>query len=337
MDAVKETNVMRWENRMDRSANVSALCLFLWDYVLTFPQEVQYFWGSRWSLVKCLFFLNRYFTLVLVGVTVFFDLYPDPDTETCLIWAKFEVFSALFCAFIVEVIMQVRLHALYGHSKGLCVYDLTLYQSGADKRLIFVVSVLCVGELMSMASLSLARFPTAFAGLAQVPNAPWTLPFCNNVIPNHFYPYWIAFMIFDTIVLLLVVRKAFHHYHTLPDKSWSSTGLVTVLVRDSVLYFLCNVVVFLGTTLLWRFGPQGLATVANSWSLVVPSTSAGRLLLSMRSSYRASSDRISTTGLSGLGSLHIVCHDSKDANQMGDSYFDSGWFLFASGPRIAHY
>ncbi|KAJ6495367.1 hypothetical protein C8R45DRAFT_986986 [Mycena sanguinolenta] len=190
--------------------------------------------------------------------------------------------------------MQIRLHAMYGH----------------NKQLIFVVSLLCIGELMSMASLSLIRFPTSFSGLAQVPDTTWTLPFCNNVIPDHFYPYWIAFMIFDTIVFLLVVRKAYMHYQTLPDKSWMNATLMTILVRDSVFYFLCNVVVFLGTTLLWRYGPQSLATIANSWSLVVPSTSAGRLLLNMRNAHKPSSDHISTTGLTGLGSLHIVCPES---------------------------
>ncbi|KAJ7214738.1 hypothetical protein B0H12DRAFT_1155134 [Mycena haematopus] len=293
---LQATNILRWENRLDRSANVSALCLFMWDYFLTFPQEVQYFWGSRWSFVKFLFFLNRYFTMVLVAFTVFFDLYSTPDAETCLVWAKFQVFAALFCAFIVEVIMQIRLHAMYGH----------------NKRLIFVVSLLCIGELMSMVSLSLIKFPTSSSGLAQVPNSPnpWTLPFCNNVIPDHFYPYWIAFMIFDMIVFLLVLRKAYIHYQTLPDKSWSNATLMAILVRDSVFYFLCNIVVFLGTTLLWRYGPQGLATVANSWSLVVPSTSAGRLLLNMRHAHKPSLDHISTAGLSGLGSLHIVCPES---------------------------
>ncbi|KAJ7728953.1 hypothetical protein DFH07DRAFT_219607 [Mycena maculata] len=80
--AMDSVNTMRWENRMDRCANVSALCLFAWDYILTFPQEVQYFWGSRWSLVKLLFFANRYFTFVLVVFSVFFDLYPTPDTDT---------------------------------------------------------------------------------------------------------------------------------------------------------------------------------------------------------------------------------------------------------------
>ncbi|KAJ7126189.1 hypothetical protein C8R44DRAFT_121753 [Mycena epipterygia] len=130
-------------------------------------------------------------------------------------------------------------------------------------------------------------------------------------------------MLFDLIILLLVCRKAYIHYQTLPDKSWSNATLMAVLTRDSVLYFLCNVIVFMSTTLLWRYGSQGLATVANSWSLVVPSTSAGRLLLNMRIAHRPASDRISTAGLSGLGSLHLICPDSEDAGRPEESCFDS--------------
>ncbi|KAJ6595598.1 hypothetical protein DFH09DRAFT_143501 [Mycena vulgaris] len=129
-------------------------------------------------------------------------------------------------------------------------------------------------------------------------------------------------MIFDMIILLLVARKAYVHYQTLPGKSWSHARLMAVLMRDSVIYFLCNVIVFLATTLLWRYGPQGLATVANSWSLVVPSTSASRLLLNMRIAYRPASDRISTAGLSGLGSLHIICPASEDAGQGAEGSFN---------------
>jgi hypothetical protein len=48
-------------------------------------------------------------------------------------------------------------------------------------------------------------------------------------------------MIFDMIVLFLVVRKAYIHYQTLPDRSWSNATLMAVLVRDSVFYFLWSV------------------------------------------------------------------------------------------------
>ncbi|KAJ7634944.1 hypothetical protein FB45DRAFT_478201 [Roridomyces roridus] len=140
------------------------------------------------------------------------------------------------------------------------------------------------------------------------------------MIPDHFYPYWISFMIFDTIILLLVGHKAYIHYQTLPDRSWSNSSLMAVLVRDSFMYFLCNVTVFLFTTLLWRFGPQELATVANSWSLVVPSASAGRLLLNMRQAYKPASDHVTTAGLSGLGSLHLVCPPSTDEDEDGSSF-----------------
>ncbi|KAF7316257.1 hypothetical protein MIND_00144300 [Mycena indigotica] len=208
-------------------------------------------------------------------------------------WAKFDIFTTLFCAFVVEVVMQIRLFAMYGH----------------DRRIMFVVSMLCMGELMSMVTLSIAKFDPTLAGLAQIagPGTIQPLPFCNNIIPYNFFPYWIAFMIFDGIILLLVIRKAYSHYKLLPDKSWkdASQTLVGVLARDSVLYFVCNVAVFLGTTLLWRFGPPILATIAISWSIVVPSTSAGRLMLNIRKEAKPASDLVSTAGLSGLGSLRI--------------------------------
>ncbi|KAJ7126188.1 hypothetical protein C8R44DRAFT_121752 [Mycena epipterygia] len=106
------TNTMRWENRMDRSANVSALCLFVCDYFLTFPHEVQYFWASRWSLVKVLFFVNRYFTMVLVVFTVYFDLYPTPDIETYVLYGpSLKSFPPYFVPLL---------------SKLLCKFDCTL-------------------------------------------------------------------------------------------------------------------------------------------------------------------------------------------------------------------
>lgn len=49
---------------------------------------------------------------------------------------------------------------MYGHSKPFYLwYQTTVLQllRDADKQLIFVVSVLCIGELMSMASLSIAK------------------------------------------------------------------------------------------------------------------------------------------------------------------------------------
>lgn len=32
----------------------------VYDYALTFSQEVELIWASRWTLMKCLFLLDRY-------------------------------------------------------------------------------------------------------------------------------------------------------------------------------------------------------------------------------------------------------------------------------------
>ena len=40
--------------------------LFVYDYVLTFVQEVQLIWGRKITGATVLFWLNRYLTLVIV-------------------------------------------------------------------------------------------------------------------------------------------------------------------------------------------------------------------------------------------------------------------------------
>ena len=40
--------------------------LFIYDYVLTFAQEVQLIWGRKITGASVLFWLNRYLTLALV-------------------------------------------------------------------------------------------------------------------------------------------------------------------------------------------------------------------------------------------------------------------------------
>ena len=40
----------------------------MYDYILTFEREQVYIWNAKWTLSKCLFFLNRY--LVVADVTL---------------------------------------------------------------------------------------------------------------------------------------------------------------------------------------------------------------------------------------------------------------------------
>lgn len=58
--------------RRDRSHlfNAPTLALIVYDYVITFSEEITYIWQSKSSLVFVLFVLNRYGALLYGGLGV---------------------------------------------------------------------------------------------------------------------------------------------------------------------------------------------------------------------------------------------------------------------------
>ncbi|KIJ34728.1 hypothetical protein M422DRAFT_263085 [Sphaerobolus stellatus SS14] len=48
-----------------RQSLVSAFALFLYDYVLTISDEIEYIWDKEWSFGKLLFISNRYISFAL--------------------------------------------------------------------------------------------------------------------------------------------------------------------------------------------------------------------------------------------------------------------------------
>ncbi|KAJ8472464.1 hypothetical protein ONZ45_g16641 [Pleurotus djamor] len=47
-----------------RYTQVSSFVLLVFDYFVTLPDEVQFFWHGRWTYPRALFFLNRYQTII---------------------------------------------------------------------------------------------------------------------------------------------------------------------------------------------------------------------------------------------------------------------------------
>ncbi|KZW03179.1 hypothetical protein EXIGLDRAFT_759062 [Exidia glandulosa HHB12029] len=50
---------------LTRYLDLSATVALLWDFADTFGRERRHFWGGRWSWLRILFFLNRYFAIVI--------------------------------------------------------------------------------------------------------------------------------------------------------------------------------------------------------------------------------------------------------------------------------
>lgn len=61
-------------SQLTQSLSVAASAVFVYDYLLTFPMEVELIWGSRWNAIKIIFIVQRYMPFI---DTCFLTLYRE--------------------------------------------------------------------------------------------------------------------------------------------------------------------------------------------------------------------------------------------------------------------
>ncbi|KAG1806242.1 hypothetical protein EV424DRAFT_1577694 [Suillus variegatus] len=258
--------------------SIAALTLLTWDLVLTFPQEVKLWQGdqdssqnTRWTLAKVLFFVNRYFALGTAILMTFLTFDVTPTDAMCVISSLSFVNAhseQMFCKCVLcyhrivaaQVILQHRIYALYAY----------------DKRIVVPVSMLFIAIFSTMMVMAVVVYLYEKDHEAQIFGAC-----CLLGSMEWLYLFWVPMMGLELVLVVLAGHKSLQHYFQVPDKTWSGARLMRIFARDSVLYFLCNFLIYLFSTLLGKFGPSVYYQLGAITISVVPPVSANRLLINM--------------------------------------------------------
>ncbi|KAG2049451.1 hypothetical protein BDR06DRAFT_1023829 [Suillus hirtellus] len=238
--------------------SIAALTLLTWDLILTFPQEVK-LWNTRWTLAKVLFFVNRYFALGTAILMTFLTFDVTPTDAMCSVNAFFAIIALLLVANI-QMILQHRIYALYAY----------------DKRIVVPVSMLFITIFSIMMVMAVVVYLYEKDHEAQIFGAC-----CLLGSMEWLYLFWVPMMGLELVLVVLAGHKSLQHYFQVPDKTWSGARLMRTFARDSVLYFLCNFLTYLFSTLLGKFGPSVYYQLGAITISVVPPVSANRLLINM--------------------------------------------------------
>ncbi|KAJ8088592.1 hypothetical protein PM082_013835 [Marasmius tenuissimus] len=67
--------------RASAYSSVSASALFMWDWLLSFQDEVDLIWSSKTSFINFLFIFNRYFNMFCRHVDSVLYLVKKPSLE----------------------------------------------------------------------------------------------------------------------------------------------------------------------------------------------------------------------------------------------------------------
>ncbi|PPR07614.1 hypothetical protein CVT24_004167 [Panaeolus cyanescens] len=233
---------------------IAAFVMLIYDHMLTFSDEVERIWKQKISGATILFLLNRYLTPLqfIVIINAFQD--PSWTKEVCDRFVVFEGASTAALVGICELIMILRVYALYGQSKAVLAFLMLLW----------VVQI----------SVSAAGLHTGFA----VP-LPDFLVGCILTGNSLLMPaVWVTPLITDSCIFILTVWRT-RQYLTRSGK----TPIMHIFLRDGAMYFFVIFLANLLNTVFYFTAVDDLKAIGASFSQLITATMISRLVLNLRS------------------------------------------------------
>lgn len=114
MTAANSTFVAAYANFVRSNYfNLSSRVVFLWDYCITFDDEVRYVWGARLTPATALFMVNRYVGLVIT-ILEFLEQAPVQTAQSCGPFIRLIQSLLVLALFIYAVFATLRIYAIWG-------------------------------------------------------------------------------------------------------------------------------------------------------------------------------------------------------------------------------
>ncbi|KIJ11077.1 hypothetical protein PAXINDRAFT_15974 [Paxillus involutus ATCC 200175] len=97
---------------------VSILVIWVYEYAITFDDEITFLRDSKWSIVKIIYLVCRYLMFPFVITNTFHYLQLGLTLEECKIYFQFELFAGGIIIYCAELMFLVRTYALWQRSKA---------------------------------------------------------------------------------------------------------------------------------------------------------------------------------------------------------------------------
>jgi len=228
------------------------LCSLVWvlhDYFVTLEDEVTYIWTQRPNFGRLMFFWIRYYTIILLifdVVQVHSFALPGVSTRALCIAADPTVrILGAISLWSVEIIMQLRIYALFNRSKKVAIFN----------GILFLISM---GLFLWVLVVNTFHRNNLIAPFIELP-----LIGCPGVNGGGQWALWVPATVYEFILFGFALYKAITS-SAARIKFDDRPSLISVLLQENILYFLVigcllifnNLMVVGATRIPWfGFGP----------------------------------------------------------------------------------
>lgn len=164
---------------------------------------------------------------------------------------------------IAEIILQLRIYALYFLNKKV------LFFVGS----FFVISTASAATLMGLVLSDISSQAETMAGL----------DFCMPLqVRRYLYAYWIPILAFESLLCAMSLFRGLQAFRQQYLVFQSGTQIMTILLRDSIVYFLIIFFTYLVNCLMWATGQYGLIELPVGFTMAMSCVMGSRLVLNVR-------------------------------------------------------
>ncbi|TFK65252.1 hypothetical protein BDN72DRAFT_962655 [Pluteus cervinus] len=237
-------------------SSVASTAFLLWDILITFDDEVKVIWCNPWTPMKVLYFIIRYLSLfvqmsiLLVGSSELSTAFHFA-LHDCFIWQTYECVAALVVILATDMVLILRVHALYHGNKVM-------------QRVLGVLFII-EGAVM-IVGLRLALPEMKFDDLCRVTEVPPMLLLALG--PP---------LVFQPILFALTIFK----YVQAVRAGWGDVPLIMLLMRDGTWAFFVLFFVLAGEAALFGGNTGTYAGLLYGWMLTAFSFCGYRILLNI--------------------------------------------------------
>jgi len=255
---------------------VSCTFLVLYDTVLTLGQEVELIWHSPFTIPGLIYFTSRYSSFLFAFVWLLTKVSGSPTVTRCMTLYQLSTWYAWATNVLVHLVVQVWLYAVFNKNRRL------MYSLGA----VFVVItwVQFSANVVSMSNLRVVETrPVCVTIQDKIPHDLSLDETLMRAAALRMNPLLLSTVLCSMVYsLFLLALLAYKSWVTYRPKPMRAHDLATVLVRDSVAYFLMILFLTIYNTLLITIAPSDLIQAGVGFEIALPSIASSRLLLNLR-------------------------------------------------------
>jgi len=247
--------------------------IIVYDHLITLDQEIDLVWYAPWTMGKILFFLNRYYPLCIVVFNQYTLFTINLTDELCMAWLRWQGWTGLATCMVAEIILQLRLYALYFLDKKVLLFMVISFLGTS------ACAAAIMGEVLSNFTVQSHIIPG--------------FPFCIPIkVPNYLFSFWIPILAFESILCGMALFRGFQAFRYRHSVFQSGRHLVTLLLRDSIIYYLIIFVTILTNLLVWSTGQVGLIEIPVGFTVAMSCVMGNRLILNVRQMKRQMEESI---------------------------------------------